>query len=148
MKAIIGSDHAGMDGRKEAMKVLSDRGWEIEVRGPTTSEEKADYPDVAHLIATAVTTGEAELGVLVCGTGQGMAMTANRYSGARAAVITDDFTARMSRAHNDANIACFGERVIGQEQIGVHLQAFLDTPFEGGRHEGRVGKIDKVVREA
>ena len=148
MKAIVGSDHAGINGRKEAIEVLLSRGWEIEEKGPGTVEESADYPDVAHLIATAVTTGEAQLGVLVCGTGQGMAMTANRHAGARAAVITDAFTAEMSRAHNDANIACFGERVIGQEKIAIHLQTFLDTPFEGGRHEGRVGKIDNVIREA
>ncbi|MEC9477473.1 MAG: ribose 5-phosphate isomerase B [Planctomycetota bacterium] len=148
MKAIIGSDHAGINGRKEAVEVLRSRGWDIEEKGPETAEESADYPDVAHLIATAVTTGEAQLGVLVCGTGQGMAMTANRYAGARAAVITDAFTAEMSRAHNDANIACFGERVIGQEQIAAHLQTFLDTPFEGGRHEGRVGKIDNIIKEA
>lgn len=145
MKAIIGSDHAGINGRKEAFEVLSSRGWEVDEKGPGSVEESADYPDIAHLIATAITTGEAEVGVLVCGTGQGMAMTANRYAGARAAVITDAFTAEMSRAHNDANIACFGERVIGQEQIAVLLQTFLDTSFEGGRHEGRVGKIDKVT---
>ena len=148
MKAIIGSDHAGINGRKNATEVLRNRGWDVEERGPATEEEKADYPDIAHQIATAVTSGEAELGVLVCGTGQGMAMTANRYPGVRAAVITDQFTAQMSRAHNDANIACFGERVIGQEQIVTHLQTFLDTPFEGGRHQGRVGKIDKIVGEA
>ena len=145
MKAIVGSDHAGINGRKNAIEVLSQRGWDIEEKGPEASEDRADYPDIAHLIATAVTTGEAQLGVLVCGTGQGMAMTANRYSGARAAVITDAFTAEMARAHNDANIACFGERVIGQEQIAIHLQTFLDTPFEGGRHEARVRKIDKVT---
>ncbi|NRA74358.1 MAG: ribose 5-phosphate isomerase B [Planctomycetes bacterium] len=148
MKAIVGSDHAGINGRKDAIEVLRNRGWDVDERGPKTAEEKADYPDVAHQIATAVTAGEAELGVLVCGTGQGMAMTANRYSGVRAAVITDEFTAEMARAHNNANIACFGERVIGPEKIVTHLQTFLDTPFEGGRHEGRIGKIDKVAGEA
>jgi ribose 5-phosphate isomerase B len=145
MKAIIGSDHAGISGRKEAVRVFLERGWEVHEKGPEGDSEKADYPDIAHLIAQSVTSGESRFGVLVCGTGQGMAMTANRYQGARAAVITDSFTAEMSRAHNDANIACFGERVIGAAAVADLLGTFLDTPFEEGRHLKRVDKIDKVT---
>jgi ribose 5-phosphate isomerase B len=148
MKAILGSDHAGIAGRKEAMRLLRERGWEVQELGPEEDPEKADYPDIAHQVAQSVTSSESEMGVLVCGTGQGMAMTANRYRGARAAVITDAFTAEMSRAHNDANIACFGERVVGAETIGQLLAKFLDTPFEAGRHMARVDKIDQVIGEA
>ncbi len=148
MKAILGSDHAGIAGRKEAVRLLRERGWEVQELGPEGDSEKADYPDIAHQVAQSVTSSESEMGVLVCGTGQGMAMTANRYRGARAAVITDPFTAEMSRAHNDANIACFGERVVGAETIGQLLAKFLDTPFEAGRHMARVDKIDQVIGEA
>ncbi|MDE0959910.1 MAG: ribose 5-phosphate isomerase B [Planctomycetota bacterium] len=147
MKAILGSDHAGISGRKEALRLLEQRGWEVHEIGPEGDPEKADYPDIAHQIAQSVTSNESEMGVLVCGTGQGMAMTANRYPGARAAVITDSFTAEMSRAHNDANIACFGERVVGAAAIGQLLARFLDTPFEEGRHMTRVEKIDQVIGE-
>ena len=148
MKAILGSDHAGIAGRKEAMRLLRERGWEVQELGPEEDPEKAESPDLAHQVAQSVTSSESEMGVLVCGTGQGMAMTANRYRGARAAVITDAFTAEMSRAHNDANIACFGERVVGAETIGQLLAKFLDTPFEAGRHMARVDKIDQVIGEA
>jgi ribose 5-phosphate isomerase B len=144
MKAFVGSDHAGIDGRKTVAEVFRNRGWEVTEVGPSTTEEKADYPDIAHEVSVGVTTGLAEVGVLVCGTGQGMAMTANRYQGARAAVITDSFTAEMSRGHNNANIACFGERVIGTEKIKDLIEVFIDTPFEGGRHGTRVDKIDKI----
>ena len=145
MKAFIGSDHAGIDGRIAVAAVLEDRGWEVQHIGPTSTDEKADYPDIAHDVASGVTSGDAEIGILVCGTGQGMAMTANKYAGVRAAVITDSFTAEMARGHNDANIACFGERVLGTEKISELLAIFLDTPFEGGRHGTRVNKIDRVT---
>ena len=107
--------------------------------------ESADYPDLAHEVASKVESGEARFGVLVCGTGQGMAMSANRHPGVRAAVITDAFTAEMARGHNDANVACFGERVVGVEAIAALLAKFLETPFEGGRHARRVGKIEGVT---
>ncbi|OUU20117.1 MAG: ribose 5-phosphate isomerase B [Planctomycetia bacterium TMED53] len=144
MRAMIGSDHAGIDGRNAVAAVLADRGWEIQHLGPSNVDEKTDYPDVAHDVAAGVTSGDAEIGILVCGTGQGMAMTANKYCGIRAAVITDAFTAEMARGHNDANVACFGERVLGADKITELLGVFLDTPFEGGRHGDRVNKIDRV----
>ena len=94
-------------------------------------------------VARGVEGGTAEVGVLVCGTGQGMAMSANRHPGVRAAVITDAFTAEMARGHNNANVACFGERVVGVEQITSLLKVFLETEFEGGRHARRVDKIER-----
>ncbi len=141
MKIAFGSDHAGFEGRREAIRVAQELGYEVIDLGcqDTTS---VDYPDYAHQVASRVQTGEAELGVLVCGTGQGMAMAANRHRGVRAAVITDQITAEYARAHNDANVACFGERVIGVEAIGELLRLFLSTSFAGDRHRRRVDKIE------
>jgi ribose 5-phosphate isomerase B len=140
-RASVGSDHAGIAGRQAAVRTLRAHGYDVEELGPAEGES-ADYPDLAHRVATQVASGEASVGVLVCGTGQGMAMSANKHAGVRAAVITDEFTAKMSRAHNDANVACFGERVIGTDRIEELLAAFLETDFEGGRHERRVEKIE------
>jgi len=145
--AAIGSDHAGIDGRAAAIVVLEQHGFTVEEFGPNQGES-ADYPDLAHQVAQRVESGEVDFGVLVCGTGQGMAMAANRHLGVRAAVITDAFTAEMARAHNNANVACFGERVIGIEGISALLPIFLDTSFEGGRHGRRVDKIESDGREA
>lgn len=147
MKATIGSDHAGIETRGAVASLLKERGYEVEEYGPVEGES-ADYPDVSHRVAADVASGAASLGVLVCGTGQGMAMAANRHLGIRAAVLTDTFTAEMARAHNDANLACFGERVIGTSKIIELLGVFLDTEFEGGRHRRRVEKIDRTPSEA
>lgn len=143
MKLIFGSDHAGRAGRQAALAAAREVLPQAECidLGPDTGES-VDYPDFAHRVAAAVAAGEADLGILVCSTGQGMAMAANRHPGARAALITDEFTARRARAHNNANIACFGELVLGPERIGGLLRAFLETPFEGGRHQDRVAKIE------
>ncbi|MFN0059066.1 MAG: ribose 5-phosphate isomerase B [Planctomycetota bacterium] len=141
MKVAIGSDHAGFEGRQAARKALEEYGCTILDLG-TPTKESVDYPDFAHEVARAVETGQADLGVLVCSTGQGMAMAANRHAGIRAALITNDLTARMSRAHNDANIACFGEQVVGAAGIPALLKIFLDTRFEGDRHARRVRKIE------
>ena len=140
--AIVGSDHAGIAGRQAAAEVLRSAGYTVTEVGPTEGES-ADYPDLAHEVARGVEGGTAEVGVLVCGTGQGMAMSANRHPGVRAAVITDAFTAEMARGHNNANVACFGERVVGVEQITALLKVFLETEFEGGRHARRVDKIER-----
>lgn len=139
-RASVGSDHAGIAGRRAAAQLLRERGYEVTELGPAEGES-ADYPDVAHRVAAQVAAGEATVGVLVCGSGQGMAMAANRHPGVRAAVLGDEETAALARAHNDANIACFGERKIGAERIPAILDVFLDTAFEGGRHSRRVEKI-------
>lgn len=141
MKIAFGSDHAGITGRQSAIAAAASGDHEIIDLGPADSSS-VDYPDLAHAVANAVANGQADIGVLVCGTGQGMAMSANRHPGIRAAIVTDKFTAEMARAHNNANIACFGERVVGPEKIAELLGVFLATAFEGGRHSNRVSKIE------
>ena len=140
MKVIIASDHAGLELRRELIQALASLGAEVEDLGPATAES-VDYPDYARQVARAVGEGRAERGVLVCGTGMGMAITANKYPGIRAALCTDEFVARMSRAHNDANVLCLGQRVVGAGLARSILEAFLHTPFEGGRHQRRLDKI-------
>lgn len=137
----IGSDHAGFE-MKEALKAhLEERGYEVRDFG-TDSEASCDYPEFAHAVAHAVADGEAEQGVLVCGTGIGMSMAANKVKGIRAAVIGDAFSAKATREHNDANILCLGARVIDLEKATEFLDIFLDTPFSNGEnHVRRIGKL-------
>ena len=141
-RVALGSDHAGFEGRRAVREFLTEQGVEVLDLGPE-AKESVDYPDFAHRVAEEVVAGHVDFGVLVCGTGQGMAMSANRHPGVRAAVVTDELTARMARAHNDANVACFGERVIGVEAIAPLLKIFLEEPFEGDRHTPRVAKIER-----
>ena len=137
---IVGSDHAGVALKKELSEVGRELGYEIEDVG-THSTESTDYPDYAHQVASAVSRGEG-LGILVCGTGVGMSMAANRHPGVRAAACGDIYSATMSRQHNDANVLCLGSRVIGSGLAAEILKAFLSSSFEGGRHERRVNKIE------
>ena len=137
---IVGSDHAGVALKKELSEVARELGYEIEDVG-THSTESTDYPDYAHQVASAVSRGEG-LGILVCGTGVGMSMAANRHPGVRAAACGDIYSATMSRQHNDANVLCIGSRIVGTGLAGEILKAFLSSSFEGGRHERRVHKID------
>jgi ribose 5-phosphate isomerase B len=113
----------------------------------TRSAESVDYPDFAAKVARAVGEGEVERGVLVCGTGIGMSIVANKFRGVRAALCTSELEARMARAHNDANVLCLGQRVIGPGQARAILDVFLATPFEGGRHAQRVKKIQDAEKE-
>ncbi|OJH39829.1 ribose 5-phosphate isomerase B [Cystobacter ferrugineus] len=140
MKVIIASDHAGLELRRELVKALQELRVEVDDVGPT-SAESVDYPDYARLVSRAVAEGSAARGVLVCGTGMGMAIMANKHPGIRAALCTDEFVARMARAHNDANVLCLGQRVVGAGLARSILEAFLATPFEGGRHQRRLDKI-------
>ncbi|MCP3101446.1 ribose 5-phosphate isomerase B [Myxococcus sp. K15C18031901] len=140
MKVILASDHAGLELRQELVSALKERGVPHEDVGPVT-RDSVDYPDFAARVSRAVTSGEATLGVLVCGTGIGMSIVANKHRGVRAALCTTEFEARMARAHNDANVLCLGQRVVGAGVGRAILEAFLATPFEGGRHERRVQKI-------
>ncbi len=144
-KVIAGSDHAGLALRGEAVKVAEAAGLEVEDLGPF-SGESVDYPDYARQVAEAVASGRAKLGILVCGTGIGMSIAANKVKGVRAAHCTTEFEARMARAHNDANVLCVGERVVGLGLGGAIVKAFLETPFEGGRHERRVQKLRDLER--
>ena len=138
---VIGSDHAGF-ALKERLKGELDRlGVRYRDAGPA-SPDAVDYPDYAHAVAGAVSRGEAEKGVLVCGSGQGMAMAANRHRGVRAALPWNEETARLSREHNDANVLALGARTLAEGEAERILKVFLETPFAAGRHEPRVRKID------
>lgn len=138
---VIASDHAGVELKAEVSAFIRSQGHELRDLGPqdTTS---VDYPDFAHALARIIEAGEARMGVLICGTGIGMSLAANRHPGVRAALCHDAFTAEMARLHNDANVLCLGARVIG---AGVALQMvgiFLATAFEGDRHQRRVDLIE------
>ncbi len=142
MRIAIGSDHAGFSLKEFIKSHLIEGGYEVVDLG-TSSEESVDYTDFARLTAKSVEKGDAARGVLVCGTGIGMAMAANRFRGVRAAVIRDENDAHLSRAHNDANIACLGARVTKPECAAELMDAFLATDFEGDRHERRIAKMDE-----
>ena len=141
MKYFIGTDHAGFAVKPFVIAYLEKKGIEVEDLG-TYSNESVDYPDFAHKVAEAVLANEGTKGILICGSGIGMSLAANKHKGIRAALCHDAYTAEMSRRHNDANILCFGERVVGVGVIESILEAWLNAEFEGGRHERRVKKID------
>ena len=136
----LGCDHAGVQLKGAIAELLAERGLEHRDYG-TFDEASCDYPDYAEKVGRAVVAGEAERGILVCGTGVGISIAANKIAGVRAALCADTFTARMSREHNDANVLCLGARVVG---VGLALDivaAWLDARFEGGRHQRRIDKI-------
>lgn len=141
MQIIIGSDHAGYAMKETVKKFLKDRGLEVTDIGVYT-EDSVDYPDYAKKVASQISNGAFERGILVCGTGVGMSIAANRFSGVRAALANDLFTAIMSRRHNNSNILVVGGRLIGDTLALQIVAAWLDTPFDGGRHEKRLEKID------
>ena len=137
----LASDHAGFELKNEIADYLRRTGRDVRDLGTATAES-VDYPDFGHRLAVEVSSGRADVGILICGTGIGVSITANRHPGIRAALCHDAFTAEMARRHNDANVLCLGGRVVG---IGVAEQAvevFLTTAFEGGRHQRRVDKIE------
>jgi ribose 5-phosphate isomerase B len=138
---IIGSDHAGFELKERLKRELDRLGVQYQDTGPS-SADAVDYPDFAHRVAEAVSRGEAERGLLVCGSGQGMAMAANRHHGVRASVPWNEETARLSREHNDANVLALGARTLPEGEPEKILKTWLETPFSGGRHERRVRKID------
>lgn len=137
---IIGSDHGGLSLKSALKSYLNRRGVQV-VDAGTNSDASVDYPDFGQKVAEMVVAGEAELGILICGTGIGMSIAANKIPGIRAALVTDVFMARMSKEHNNANILVLGGRVL-DEQIACNLvEAWLDAKFEGGRHQLRLDKI-------
>jgi ribose 5-phosphate isomerase B len=138
---IIASDHAGVDVKGQLVKLVGEIGHEVRDLGPADTSS-VDYPDFAHAVAKAVAAGEADRGILVCGTGIGMSLAANRHAGVRAALCHDAFTAEMARLHNDANVLCIGARSTGPGVAEQIVRIFLATPFEGGRHQRRVEKIE------
>ncbi|MBI4124749.1 MAG: ribose 5-phosphate isomerase B [Deltaproteobacteria bacterium] len=141
MKIAVGSDHAGFSLKESLKKYLTAQGHEVKDVG-CPSEERCDYPDYAKQVARAVSTKEAERGVLICGSGIGMCMSANKVKGIRAAVLRIEEDARLSRQHNDANVACLGGRLTQPQEAKKLLAVFLKTPFEGGRHIPRIKKIE------
>jgi ribose 5-phosphate isomerase B len=141
---VLGSDHAGYNLKARIRRILESWGVPFEDVGVETDAVSVDYPDIAAEVARRVQCDPQRQGLLVCGTGIGMAMTANKFPGIRAAVCHDVYTVQMARAHNDANVLCMGGRVlagIDDETLASMLRAWLETPFEGGRHERRVAKI-------
>ncbi|MBA2320754.1 MAG: ribose 5-phosphate isomerase B [Deltaproteobacteria bacterium] len=141
MKICIGSDHAGFPLKREIVEHLVASGHDVDDLG-TDGLGSVDYPDFAKQVATRVTSGAAERGILVCGTGQGMAMTANKVPGCRAAVVGDTFSAAAAMEHNDARVLCIGQRVTGPGLARVLVDTWLGATFAGGRHAARVAKIE------
>lgn len=140
---VMGSDHAAYQMKETIKSYLEDRGFAVEdVGAPGT--DSVDYPDFGIKVASAVSTGKQKRGILMCGTGLGMSMVANRFPGVRAALCGDIFSAVMSRQHNDANILVLGGRVIGDVLAKEIVRAWLDTEFDGGRHQNRLDKFDRI----
>jgi ribose 5-phosphate isomerase B len=143
MKIAIGSDHAGFVLKETLRTWLVEQGHDVADLG-THTEERCDYPKFGALVGEAVANGDAELGVVVCGSGQGICMAANKIPGVRGGVIRDVNDAEMTRRHNDANVACFGERFTEPDVALAALKVFLETPFEGGRHAARVEQLAEL----
>lgn len=145
MRIAVGSDHRGYAIRVKIMELLRQLGHEVIDVGPGTSEP-VDYPDFAAMVARQVSAGEVERGILICGTGLGMCIAANKFPGVRAAPCHDDLTAEMSRRHNDLNVLCLSADMLGERLIDRMIEIWLTTPFEGGRHARRVEKISSLER--
>jgi ribose 5-phosphate isomerase B len=146
MRIAIGSDHAGFQLKEKVAGWLRDLGLQVEDLG-TDSEDRCDYPDYARAVAERVALGGADRGILVCGSGIGMAMAANKVAGIRAAACCDPVSAQLSRAHNDANVLCMGARLVSEESARKMVEVWLRTPFEAGRHTGRMEKIRELERQ-
>jgi ribose 5-phosphate isomerase B len=145
MKVALASDHAGYEEKERLKSVLTDLGVEYADLG-TTSEASVDYPDYARKVAEQVASGEADQGLLVCGSGTGMAISANKVPGVRAAVAWSEEIARLARQHNDVNVLAVGARTTPPDDIPKIVRAFFSTDFEGGRHAARVEKINEIER--
>ena len=139
----IGCDHAAYNLKLKLIPYLEEKGYEILDVG-TDSPDGCDYPVFAKRVCENIQNGVCELGILICGTGIGMSMAANKHRGIRAAACSDTFSARATRQHNNANVLCFGERVVGYGMACELVDAFLDTPFEGGKHQRRVDMLTAI----
>lgn len=146
MNVAIGSDHGGLDLKETVFSTLTELGLTYEDYG-THDRSSCDYPDFAQKVAEAVAGGKAQFGILICGTGIGMSIAANKVSGVRAALCNEVFSARMARAHNNANLLCMGARVVGAGVADEVLRAFFGGSFEGGRHARRVEKINLLEQQ-
>ncbi len=140
MKIAIGNDHAAVDMKFKIKEYIESMGHEV-INVGTDDYSSCDYPDIAYTACKKIKNKEVDLGVLICGTGVGMSLAANKVKGIRACVCSETYSARLCREHNDANVLCFGERVIGIETAKELVSAFLNATFEGGKHKKRVDKI-------
>jgi RpiB/LacA/LacB family sugar-phosphate isomerase len=145
MKIAMGADHAGYLLKDRIRQYVTDHGHQVIDEGTNTSDS-VDYPDFALKVSEDVTTGRAERGILVCGSGIGMAITANKIPGIRAANICSEYEAQMSREHNNLNVLTLGARIVDEETAKHIVQIWLDTPFSGGRHSGRLEKIHEIEK--
>ncbi|MEA1891184.1 MAG: ribose 5-phosphate isomerase B [Campylobacterota bacterium] len=143
MKFYIATDHAGIDLKDYTVELLKEKGHEVIDLGPY-SKDRVDYPDYAIKVAKSVLKDLGSQGILICGSGIGMSMSANRFTGIRAALCHDAYTAMVARGHNDANVLCFGERIVGKGVAESILDSWIASSFDGGRHCGRVDKIEAI----
>ncbi len=143
MKIAIGSDHAGFELKSHLKELLSGKGLDVQDLG-CPDESSVDYPDYAEKVCTAVLTGKCQRGILVCGSGVGMSIAANRFKGIRAVLATSNYLAEYSRRHNDSNVLCLPGRLLEKAAAEEIVRIWLDTAFEGGRHERRVKKLDDL----
>lgn len=139
----VGSDHGGFELKEHVIKYLDEKGIDYKDYG-TYSEDSIDYPDCAKPVCKAIQDGTATAGILICGTGIGISMAANKHKGIRAALCGDVYSAKMTKIHNNANVICMGGRVIGRELAFMIIDAWLDAEFEGGRHAARIAKIHEI----
>ena len=143
MKVAIGCDHGGLHLKEDIKSLLADGGYEVTDFG-TNSTDSVDYPDIAVPVANAVANGEFDRGILICGTGIGIGIAANKVKGVRAAVCSDVTTAHLVKEHNNANIIAFGARIVGIEKAKDIVKAYLNAEFQGGRHEKRIAMIHEI----
>jgi ribose 5-phosphate isomerase B len=144
MKIALGSDHGGYSLKQSLIPFLQARDIEVADAGTHNSVDSVDYPDFAERVALLVSHGEADVGILICGTGIGISIAANKIPGIRAALVTDEFMARMAKEHNNANILVLGGRVLDEQKACELVGSWLDATFEGGRHQGRLDKITEL----
>ena len=145
VKIAIGNDHVAVEMKKHITKYLTDKGYDV-VNFGTDSEERTDYPIYGKKVADAVASGECEYGILICGTGVGISLAANKVKGIRAVVCSEPYSAKLSRQHNNTNILAFGARVIGTATAEMIVDEFLNAKFEGGRHSKRVDMISAIAQ--
>lgn len=146
MKIVIGNDHAAVEMKKEIMQYLSDKGIEV-INVGTDSAESYDYPRAGFQVAKTVAEGKADCGIAICGTGIGISLAANKVKGIRAFACSDSYSAEMAKRHNNANVLCFGARVVGIEVAKKIVDAYLGAEFEGGRHQRRVDMIMDIEKD-
>ena len=146
MKIAFGCDHGGFPAKKELFDYFESKGYEVTDYG-CFSESSVDYPDIAYSVCNDVKSGSSDFGVLICGTGIGMSIVANKFKGIRCAHVTDEFSAEMTRRHNNTNVIALGARITSVDNIIKFVDIFLNTPFDGGRHENRVNKISQIEEE-